>query len=104
MAPPPSTTTPTGAASGDASAGAFAELAEMLGEIEAGYIGPGRRMHTPEDRAAGRYLVANVLQHAFQFWFDSDPKRPRAGAEVTGHRHHPEGAGPGKPRVPGGRR
>ncbi len=76
MAPPPSTTTPAGAASGDASAGAFAELAEMLGEIEAGYIGPGRRMHTPEDRAAGRYLVANVLQHAFQFWFDSDPKRP----------------------------
>ena len=64
------------AASGDAAAGAFAELAAMLGEIEAGYIGPGRRMHTPEDRAAGRYLVANALQHGFQCWFDSDPKRP----------------------------
>ena len=64
------------AASGDAAAGAFAELAAMLGEIEAGYIGPDRRMHTPEDRAAGRYLVANALQHGFQCWFDSDPKRP----------------------------
>ena len=48
----------------------------MLGEIEAGYIGPDRRMHTPEDRAAGRYLVANALQHGFQCWFDSDPRRP----------------------------
>ncbi len=47
------------AAAGDAAAGAFAELAAMLGEIEAGYIGPSRRKHTPEDRAAGRYLVAN---------------------------------------------
>ncbi len=64
------------AASGDAAAGAFAELAAMLGEIEAGYIGPDRRMHTPEDRAAGRTLVANALQHGFQCWFDSDPKRP----------------------------
>ncbi len=63
-------------ASGDAAAHAFAELAAMLGEIEAGYIGPDRRMHTPEDRAAGRYLVANALQHGFQCWFDSDPKRP----------------------------
>ncbi len=64
------------AAAGDAAAGAFAELAAMLGEIEAGYIGPNRRMHTPEDRAAGRYLVANALQHGFQFWFEADPKRP----------------------------
>ncbi len=68
--------TTTAAASGDAAAGAFAELAALLGEIEAGYIGPDRRMHTPEDRAAGRYLVANALQHGFQCWFDSDPKRP----------------------------
>ena len=28
------------------------------------------------ERAAGRYLVANALQHAFQFWFEADPKRP----------------------------
>ncbi len=62
--------------SGDAAAGAFAELAALLGEIEAGYIGPDRRMHTPEDRAAGRYLVANALQHGFQFWFEADPQRP----------------------------
>ncbi len=64
------------AASGDAAACAFAELAALLGEIEAGYIVPDRKMHTPEDRAAGRYLVANALQHGFQCWFDSDPKRP----------------------------
>ncbi len=86
MTPPRSTTeTPTAAAlagaakaaaSGDAAASAFAELAAMLAEIEAGYISPERRMHTPQDRAAGRYLVANALQHGFQFWFDSDPKRP----------------------------
>ncbi len=84
--PPRSTTeTPTAgaladaakaAAAGDAAASAFGELAAMLAEIEAGYIGPERRMHTPQDRAAGRYLVANALQHGFQFWFDSDPKRP----------------------------
>ena len=64
------------AASGDASALAFAELAALLGEIEEGYIVPERRMHTEGDRAAGRYLVANALQHGFQCWFESDPKRP----------------------------
>jgi hypothetical protein len=60
----------------DAAAQAFAELASTLGEIEAEYIGPGRGMHTPEERAAGRYLVANALQHGFQCWFESDPVRP----------------------------
>jgi hypothetical protein len=65
------------AASGDAAAGAFAELATLLGEIEADYYSPDRRnMQTPEQRAAGRYLVANALQHGFHCWFDSDPKRP----------------------------
>ena len=53
-------------AAGDEAARAFAELAGVLGEIEAGYIGPERGMHTPEQRAAGRYLVANALQHGFQ--------------------------------------
>jgi hypothetical protein len=33
-------------------------------------------MHSPEERAAGRYLVANALQHGFQCWFESDPRRP----------------------------
>jgi len=55
------------AASGDAAANAFAELASTLAKIEEGYIGPDRRMHTSQDRAAGRYLVANALQHGFQF-------------------------------------
>lgn len=64
------------AASGDAAAGAYADLAATLAEIEAEYITPARKMHTGEDRAAGRYLVANALQHGFQFWFDSDPARP----------------------------
>ncbi len=64
------------AASGEAAAGAFAELAAMLVDIEAGYISPDRGMSTPEDRAAGRYLVANALQHGFQCWFEADPKRP----------------------------
>jgi hypothetical protein len=60
----------------DAAAQAFAELAETLGEIEAKYIVPARGMHTPQERAAGRYLVANALQHGFQCWFESDPRRP----------------------------
>jgi hypothetical protein len=60
----------------EAAARAFAELATTLGEIEASYIGPERGMHTPQERAAGRFLVANAMQHGFQCWFTSDPKRP----------------------------
>ncbi|MGH0033941.1 MAG: DUF1214 domain-containing protein [Myxococcota bacterium] len=66
----------TGAGAGEAAARAYAELAATLGEIEAKYIGPERGMHSPEERAAGRYLVANALQHGFQCWFDVDPGRP----------------------------
>ena len=64
------------AASGDLAARAYADLAATLGEIESDYIGPARGMNTPEERAAGRYLVANALQHGFQCWFESDPARP----------------------------
>ena len=50
------------ASSGEAAARAYADLAALLEEIEAGYYGPDRRrMATPEERAAGRYLVASVL-------------------------------------------
>ncbi len=55
---------------------ALAELGELLGEIEARYIGPEREMNTAQQRAAGRYLVANALQHGFQCWFEADPARP----------------------------
>jgi hypothetical protein len=55
---------------------AYAELAETLREIEAGYITSERGMNLPSERAAGRYLVANALQHGFQCWFESDPARP----------------------------
>jgi hypothetical protein len=74
----PNQTTPSAkaATSEDSAARAFGELAAVLGEIEANYIGPNRGMNTPEERAAGRYLVANALQHGFQCWFDVDPKRP----------------------------
>ena len=74
----PNQTTPSAkaATSEDSAARAFGELAAVLGEIEANYIGPNRGMNSPEDRAAGRYLVANALQHGFQCWFDVDPKRP----------------------------
>ncbi|MDJ0850815.1 MAG: DUF1214 domain-containing protein [Myxococcota bacterium] len=64
------------AAPGEAAGRAYAELAATLQEIEAKYIGAARGMHTPEERAAGRYLVANALQHGFQCWFESDPRRP----------------------------
>ncbi|MDJ0868691.1 MAG: DUF1214 domain-containing protein [Myxococcota bacterium] len=64
------------AGSNDAAARAFAELAALLNEIESGYIGPERGMHTLAERTAGRNLVANGLQHGFQCWFDVDPKRP----------------------------
>jgi hypothetical protein len=79
---PDATTTPDfaglaqAATSGDAAARAFAALAAVLGEIEAGYIGSDRGMHSAQERAAGRYLVANALQHGFQCWFEADPKRP----------------------------
>jgi hypothetical protein len=64
------------AVSGDESARAYAELASMLGDLETDYIGPDPDSHSPEERAARRYLVANALQHGFQCWFDCDPKRP----------------------------
>ncbi len=64
------------AGAGDAAARSFAELAEVLGEIEAGYIGPDRGMFSSEERTAGRNLVANALQHGFQCWYDIDPQRP----------------------------
>ena len=61
---------------GDASAAAFAELAELLGEIERDFIGPTRRMNTADERAAGRFFLAHAVQHAFQFWFEADGRRP----------------------------
>ncbi len=60
----------------DAAAAAYAELAKTLAEIESSYIGPDRGMHSIEERTAGRYLLANALQHGFQCWFDVDPRRP----------------------------
>ena len=71
----PSTST-NEAGSGDAAARAFSELSETLAEIEADYLGPDRGMNTAAERAAGRYLIANALQHGFQCWFDVDPERP----------------------------
>ncbi len=71
----PSTST-NEAGSGDAAARAFGELSETLAEIEADYLGPNRGMNTAAERAAGRYLIANALQHGFQCWFDVDPARP----------------------------
>ena len=62
---------------GEAAGAAFGELAALLGEIEAEYYRPERRnMQTAAQRAAGRHLVANALQHGFQFWYDADPARP----------------------------
>jgi hypothetical protein len=59
-----------------AAARAYAELAATIAEVEAKYIGPERGMHTPAEQAAGRYLLANALQHGFQCWFEADPARP----------------------------
>jgi hypothetical protein len=66
----------SGSMSSDQAAAAYLELAELLGEIESGYIGPSHLMHDAAERAAGRYFVANAIQHAFQFVFDADPSRP----------------------------
>ncbi|MBW2244115.1 MAG: DUF1214 domain-containing protein [Deltaproteobacteria bacterium] len=63
-------------ASGDEAAAAYAELAGLLGEIEARYIGADRKMNDAAERAAGRYFVAHALHHGFQFWFEADPQRP----------------------------
>lgn len=60
----------------DVAAAAYQRLAETLKTIDAEYIGSTRGMETAAERAAGRYLVANALQHGFQCWFDVDPKRP----------------------------
>ncbi len=62
--------------SGDVSPAAWAELREALAEIEAEYVTAERGMSTPEERAAGRYLLANAMQHGFQCWFEVDPQRP----------------------------
>jgi hypothetical protein len=65
------------AEAGSAASAAYAALAALLEEIEASYYDPDRRnMQTPDQRTAGRYLVANALQHAFQCWFEADPERP----------------------------
>jgi hypothetical protein len=64
-------------ATGDQAAVAYAELSAVLAEIDSKYIGPDRGMHSEQERAAGRYLVANALQHGFQCWFDVDPQRPQ---------------------------
>jgi hypothetical protein len=59
-----------------AAAIAYAELGAALAEIDAKYISAEKGMHSSAERAAGRYLVANALQHGFQCWFDVDPARP----------------------------
>jgi len=61
---------------GELASAAYEELAAMLIEINRDYISPHRNMNSAQERAAGRYQVANVLQHGFQYWFDMDPKRP----------------------------
>ena len=61
---------------GELASAAYEELAAMLVEINRDYISPHRNMNSAQERAAGRYQVANVLQHGFQYWFDMDPKRP----------------------------
>jgi hypothetical protein len=77
MAPPDSIDRTQNPGAGDEAAAAYAELAATLSEIEANYYNPERRnMQTAQQRNAGRYLVANVLQHGFQCWFEMDPKRP----------------------------
>jgi hypothetical protein len=61
---------------GEVAAIAYAELGAALAEIDAKYISAEKGMHSSAERAAGRYLVANALQHGFQCWFDVDPARP----------------------------
>jgi hypothetical protein len=60
----------------DASPAVWSALSETIAQIEAEYITAERGMTTAQERAAGRYLLANALQHAFQCWFEVDPKRP----------------------------
>lgn len=75
MGPDDSTT--RRAAAAESAGDAFGALAALLREIESSYYRPDRRnMQTAAQRAAGRYLVANALQHGFQCWFEADPLRP----------------------------
>jgi hypothetical protein len=67
---------PQPAGAEDEAAAAHEELARLLAEIEQGYIGPQREMNNAQERAAGRFLVANAFQHAFECWFPADPERP----------------------------
>ncbi len=60
----------------DVAPAAWAELTEAIAEIEAEWVTAERAMTTAQERAAGRYLLANALQHGFQCWFEVDPKRP----------------------------
>ena len=51
---------------GDAAARAFADLAAVLGEIEAKYIVPDRGMVSAAERAAGRNLIETTETDFFQ--------------------------------------
>ena len=64
------------AASGDQAALAFGELAATLADIEANWATLDPNKTSPEERAAGHFMLANALQHGFQVWFNVDPVRP----------------------------
>lgn len=64
------------APSTDRGSEAYADLSAAISEIEMNYVSSDRNMNSIEERTAGRYLIANALQHGFQCWFDIDPQRP----------------------------
>ena len=59
------------------SAAAFAELAELISEINADADHPRWRFEDDQDRASYREFAMHSLHHGLQFWLEADPARPR---------------------------
>jgi len=62
---------------GDASAAAMTELAELIATINADADHPRWKFAGEQDRASYREFTLHSLHHALQFWLEADPARPR---------------------------
>ena len=66
---------PWGPRSDEASARALAELAALLGEMEADVERP-ERGYDHQGRVTAREFAMHALHHGLQFWLEADPARP----------------------------
>ena len=55
---------------------AFAELIDLLGEVDTRYLGPDWGLGTPDDVAGGFRSVMHILQGALFSHFEEDTANP----------------------------